>query len=151
MIGAALLLAAAAATAPTPMAERVARIAVLDKQTAKVREFALKPGMRVTSGRIAVTLRACETTPSWERPALSGAFVQIDEPARGKRLFSGWLFAESPSLASFEHPIYDVWVKNCAMRFPDTGPDTIGPARPKPASSAPKSPGIPSADDNSLR
>ncbi|MEM6827498.1 MAG: DUF2155 domain-containing protein, partial [Pseudomonadota bacterium] len=25
---------------------------------------------------------------------------------------------ESPSLNVVEHPIYDVWVKDCAMRFP---------------------------------
>ena len=156
MIGALLLLAAAVTDAPTPMAERVARVAVLNKQTAKVQEFALKPGMRATYGRLSVTLRACETTPPWERPAQTGAFVQIDDAASRKRVFSGWLFAESPSLNPFDHPVYDVWVKSCAMSFPESGPDTIGSGRAKAAetakpSSLPKSAATPSAEDSSPR
>ena len=34
------------------------------------------------------------------------------------KVFSGWLFRNSPSLNVVEHPIYDVWVKSCAMSFP---------------------------------
>ena len=41
-----------------------------------------------------------------------------DEDPEFNRVFSGWLFKNSPSLNVVEHPIYDVWVKDCAMSFP---------------------------------
>ena len=135
---------------PTPMAERVITFSVLNKNNGQTRDFRVRPGATVTFGRLTVRARACEATPPWERP-WSGAFLQIDDqPRRGsrQRVFSGWLFAESPSLNSVEHPVYDVWVKSCAMSFPEMGPDTIVAGRSSPAaaktSSAKKSP----ADDN---
>ncbi len=143
----------AAPATPTPMPQRVARIAALNKQNGRVQEFAVHPGSRVAYGRLAINVRACETTPPWERPSLSGAFVQIDDVETKKRLFSGWLFAETPSLNSFDNPVYDVWVRSCTMSFPETGPDTIvpGKSKPDPESSAPKSASTASATDSKPR
>jgi hypothetical protein len=31
-----------------------------------------------------------------------------------KRIFTGWMFASSPGLHAVEHPIYDVWLTDCA-------------------------------------
>lgn len=132
---------------PTPMPQRVATIAVLNKNNSRTRNFAVRPGQAITFERLTVRVRACEATPPWDRP-WSGAFVQVDDrpkrDAAAKRVFSGWLFAESPSINSFDHPVYDVWVKSCAMSFPETGPDTIvagrraSPPPPASASSAKK-------------
>lgn len=112
---------------PTPMNERVATVAAVDKRTSAVANFQIKPGDAVRFGGLTIRLRACEATPPWERPE-AGGFVQVDEALKkggARRVFSGWLFARSPGLATFEHPNYDVWVKACAMRFPETGPDTV--------------------------
>lgn len=127
---------------PTPNAERVLVIGVLDKVSSETRDLVLKPGNSVTFGKIRIAARTCEAAPPWERPH-TGAFLQIDGPGddnKPKRLFSGWLFAESPSLNSFDNARYDVWFKSCAMRFPETGPRTVvvGKAS-SAASSAPKS------------
>lgn len=142
---------------PTPMAERVIVFAVLNKNNGQTRDFRLKPGAVVNFGRLTIRARACEATPPWDRP-WSGAFLQIDDrPRRGgqKRVFSGWLFAESPSINSFDHPVYDVWVKSCAMSFPETGPDTIVAGKSAPstakASSAKKSASTDSAESNEER
>ena len=140
---------------PTPMAERIVTFAVLNKNNGQVRNYQVKPGAVVNVDRLTIRVRACEAMPPWERP-WTGAFLQIDDrPKRGgqKRVFSGWLFAESPSLNSFDHPVYDVWVKSCAMSFPDTGPDTIVAGRPAAAkaSSAKKSPSTASAESNNER
>ena len=111
----------------TPPAERTAVIGVLDKRLGTTAEFTLKPGERFSFGRISGILRGCEKTQPFERPQ-SGAFVQVVErpltlqgqsQAPLKTVFSGWLFAESPSLNPFVHPVYDVWLKSCTMRFPD--------------------------------
>jgi hypothetical protein len=124
-------------TEPTPMNERVVRFAVLNKQNGRVQEFTAKPGQVVAAGPLTVRIRACEATPAWDRP-WSGAFLQVDErPRRGgqRRVFSGWLFAESPSLNSMQHPNYDVWVKSCTMSFPEMGPQTVVAGRSTGASS----------------
>lgn len=110
------------------MAERVATLAVLNKQNGITRDLKMHPGQVVRMGNIIVRLRACATTPDWEEPPLTGAFIQVDiADAKGqfRRIFSGWTYAETPSLNPIAHPVYDVWVKSCAMRFPETGPETV--------------------------
>ncbi len=131
----------------TPMAERVAVIGMLNKRNGLARDVTLHPGQGVRWGNLVVRLRACETTADWEPEQLTGAFVQADK--RGPdgtwhRIFSGWLYKETPSLNVVEDPLYDVWPKSCTMRHPDIGPATVvaSPVSPAPnRSSAKKSAG----------
>ncbi len=106
----------------TPMAERVATIGLLNKRNNVTKDFELRPGESAEEGSVIVRLEACERTAPYEFPEQTGAFVQVDVRERRQsdftRVFSGWLFKESPSLNVVEHPIYDVWVKDCAMSFP---------------------------------
>jgi hypothetical protein len=114
--------------AETPMKDRVATLGLLNKRNGQWRDLTMKPGEGIRIGDVVVRLRACETTASWEQEQWTGAFVQvITRQANQKwlRAFSGWLYKESPSLNVVEHPIYDVWVKDCQMRHPEVGPDTI--------------------------
>ena len=125
--------AAPAVRNATPMAQRVAVLGLLNKRNGLSREIRLHPGQAVRVGDIIVRLRACETTAPWEPQTLTGAFVQADVRERDnkwRRVFSGWLYKESPSLNVVEHRIYDVWPKSCEMKHPDIGPETV------PASSA---------------
>lgn len=108
----------------TPMAERVAVIRLLNKRNGQMREFELRPGQAVRAGDVIVRLRACETTAPWEVQQLTGAFVQLDvanPQGQFQRVFSGWLYAESPGLNVVEHPIYDVWPRSCVMTHPEGG------------------------------
>lgn len=112
----------------TPMAERVAVIGVLNKRNGLTRDFRLHPGEGVRMGDLIVKVRACDQTEPYETDQLTGAFVQVivhERPDRWRRYFSGWLFKESPSLNTVEHPVWDVWTKACVMRHPDVGPDTL--------------------------
>ncbi|QUL36826.1 DUF2155 domain-containing protein [Erythrobacter sp. JK5] len=119
----------AAAAAPvidaegaTPMEERVATIGLLNKRNNVTEDLEMRPGESREVGPVIVRLSACERTAPWEMPQETGAFVQVEVLERGRsqhtRVFSGWLFKQSPSLNVVEHPIYDVWVKDCAMSFP---------------------------------
>jgi hypothetical protein len=134
-------------TSDTPMAERVAVIGVLNKRNGIARDITLHPGQGARLGDLIVRVRACETTADWESEQLTGAFIQADKrgtDGNWRRIFSGWLYKESPSLNVVEDPLYDVWPKSCTMRHPDTGPDTVaatssGAAPPR--SSAKKSAG----------
>ena len=111
----------AVAPGTTPMAERVAVIGLLNKRNGISRELTMKPGQALRVGDVIVRLRACETTAPWEVQTLTGAFVQVDvrnPQDQFQRVFSGWLYKETPSLNVVEHPIYDVWPKSCAMTHP---------------------------------
>ena len=141
----------------TPMAERVATLGLLNKRNGASRDVVLKPGKAARVGDVVVRLKACEQTAPWEQEHYTGAFVQVDVEAADnsavakgrrawRRVFSGWLFKERPALNVVQHPIYDVWVKSCAMTFPEGGPASTSGASgseddaPKPRSSAKKSP-----------
>ncbi|HET9811925.1 MAG TPA: DUF2155 domain-containing protein [Sphingomicrobium sp.] len=121
----------------TPMAQRVAVLGLLNKRNGIVKNLTMKPGQAVRVKDVIVRLKACETTAPWEPEDLTGAFVQLDvqgSDERWRRVFSGWLYKESPSLNVVEHPVYDVWPRSCAMTFP-AGP----PAPPPPRASSSRS------------
>lgn len=110
----------------TPVKDRVGTLALLNKRNDLVTELKLKTGESRRVGNVVVKLATCERTLPWERPVETGAFVQVfveeraksSEPLTWRKVFSGWLFKNSPSLSAVEHPVYDVWVKDCAMKFP---------------------------------
>ncbi len=129
-------------TTATPMRERVAVLGVLNKRNGMAREVSLHPGEAARFGDLVVRLRACETTADWESEQLTGAFVQADKrrpDGTWHRIFSGWLYKETPSLNVVEDPLYDVWPKSCTMRHPEMGPGTVAASSPAPRSSAKKS------------
>lgn len=133
----------------TPMDQRVAVLGLLNKRNGLVREIEMKPGETARIGRAIVRLRACEQTAPWEDPPETGAFVQLtvqdQRDDKWYRVFSGWLFRERPERNVIQHPIYDVYVKSCAMTYPGgepvarVTPKSASAAAPK-ASSAPQSP-----------
>ena len=110
----------------TPMAERMATLGIVNKRNNISRDIEIAPGESRRIDDVIVRLYACERTAPWEEPQETGAFVQVyvndrpnaDTDAVWGQVFSGWLFKESPSLNVVEHPVYDVWVKDCAMSFP---------------------------------
>jgi hypothetical protein len=114
----------------TPMAQRVAVIGLLNKRNGISRDLTMRPGQAMRVDGVIVRLRACETTAPWEIQQLTGAFVQVDvrnTQDKFQRVFSGWLYKESPSLNVVEHPVYDVWPKSCAMTHPEAGASTVRP------------------------
>jgi hypothetical protein len=128
----------------TPMPQRVAVLGILNKRNGIVKTIALHPGQSARWKDLLVRLRACETTAPWEEEKLTGAFVQVDvqKPDRTwNRIFSGWLYKESPSLNVVEHPVYDVWPKSCEMTYPAGPAAPAAPASSSNLSSAPKSGG----------
>ena len=113
----------AGASIGTPMKERVATIGLLNKRNNLSQDLEMKPGETRRVGDVIVRLDACERTAPWEMPQETGAFTQVwvrrpRDEGGFEKIFSGWLFKESPSLNVVEHPVYDVWIKDCAMSFP---------------------------------
>ena len=112
----------------TPMGERAAVIGLLNKRNGISTDLQMKPGEALRVGDAIVRLRACETTAPWESEVLTGAFLQLDVQGTDeafRRVFSGWVYKETPSLNVVEHPVYDVWPKSCAMTHPGAGEGTL--------------------------
>ena len=128
----------------TPVKDRVARLGLLNKRNNVEQDVVLKSGESRRIGNVFIKLATCEKTLPWEDPPEVGAFVQVfveqradaSKPFVWVKTFSGWLFKNSPSINLVEHPVYDVWVKDCAMKFPGEEEDAAASA-----SSAPKAAG----------
>ena len=87
----------------------------LDKVTARISPIHAPVGQVVRFGTLEITVQRCLKRPP-EEPPESAALLDIREVRPGEApvaLFQGWMFASSPSLNALEHPIYDVWVKDC--------------------------------------
>ena len=94
---------------------QVAVFSALDKVTAHISKFEVALGQTATFGALKITPRACYSRPPTEEPKTT-TFVEIDETqldGSEKRIFTGWMFAESPGIYGLEHPTYDVWLTEC--------------------------------------
>ena len=117
----ALLCAVSALTPPdAALADKISNpIAVfdgLDKITGRIISFEVGINETVQFGALQITPRVCYSRPPTDAPQ-TDAFAQvdeIDEQKQIKRIFSGWMFADSPGLHGVEHPVYDVWLTDCA-------------------------------------
>jgi hypothetical protein len=95
----------------------VAVFAALDKVTARISKLEAKLNESVRFGALKVTPRACYSRPPTEPPKTT-AFVEVDEmqlDGKEKRIFTGWMFADSPGLNAVEHPVFDVWLTECTQ------------------------------------
>lgn len=87
----------------------------LDKVTARVSTFVAPLNQPVRFGTLEITALRCVKAPPEETPE-SSAFLVIRDIKPGEppvELFRGWMMASSPALSALEHPVYDVWVKDC--------------------------------------
>lgn len=99
----------------------IAVFAALDKVTARISPLEIRIGETMKFGALTVTPRVCYTRPPTE-PPLTSAFVEVDEiklSGERQRIFSGWMFAQSPGLHAVEHPVFDVWLTNCKTEEPE--------------------------------
>lgn len=93
----------------------VAEFAGIDKITGRIIAFDVYVDETVQFGALQVTPRVCYSSPEEEEPK-TDSFVEVDEitlDRKIRRIFSGWMFAESPGLNAVEHAVYDVWLKSC--------------------------------------
>ena len=131
----------------------------LDKITGRTITFDVAIDETVRFGTLEITPRVCYSRPPTEAPR-TDVFAQVDEvdeKQAHKRVFSGWMFADSPGLHGIEHPIYDIWLLNCKGGttviheapqvdasapdenvFPDEATDPNAQASPQAAPAAPK-------------
>ena len=119
---------AEAEPAPAPAKQRIANpiaeFTGVDKITGRIITFDVYINETVQFGALQVTPRVCYSRPKEEEPK-TDSFVEVDEitlDRETRRIFTGWMFADSPGLNAVEHPIYDVWLKGCKAAPSDAAP-----------------------------
>ena len=120
----AILALATPALAET-IANPVAQFSGLDKITGRITEFDVYINETVQFGALQITPRACYTRPPTETQRTS-VFVEVDQVAlTGKieRIFTGWMFADSPALNAIDHAVYDIWLLDCKQSSDVPPPD----------------------------
>jgi hypothetical protein len=116
----------------------IALFSGLDKVTGVTTNFEVKVGEESKFGTFFVKPFVCYSRPITEEPKTAG-FVEVDvQEADGQRqrLFSGWMFAESPGLSGVEHPIFDVWLTGC--KDPNAPPPPVELAPKDPTGDVPE-------------
>lgn len=129
----AMLSLASPALAET-IANPIAAFSGLDKITGRITNFDVYINETVQFGALQLTPRACYTRPATETQRTS-VFLEVDQVSlKGgtQRMFTGWMFADSPALNAIDHPVYDIWLVDCRQQS-----DTPPPEQPAPDPSAP--------------
>nr|WP_298103103.1 DUF2155 domain-containing protein [uncultured Shinella sp.] len=117
-----VLAAAAVSLALAPVSSHAARIenpvaafSGIDKITGRITNFDVYIGETVQFGALQVTPKVCYSRDDTEAQKVT-SFVEVDEitlDRKIRRIFTGWMFADSPGLNAVEHPVYDVWLVEC--------------------------------------
>ncbi len=126
-----LLLLVGPALAET-IANPVAEFSGLDKITGRITNFDVYINETVQFGALQITPRACYTRPPTETQRTS-VFVEVDQVSLRRsvtRIFTGWMFADSPALNAIDHPVYDIWLMDCKQTTDVPPPSSDGGAAP---------------------
>jgi hypothetical protein len=117
------------------IANPVASFSGLDKITGRITKFDVYVDETVQFGALQITPRVCYTRPPTETQRTS-VFVEVDQVSlKGQisRLFTGWMFADSPALNAIDHAVYDIWIEDCKQQTDIPPPEAAAPAADTPA------------------
>jgi len=118
LIAVSLALSVAAPALAARIENPVAVFSGIDKITGRITTFDVYVGETVQFGALQVTPRVCYSRDETEPPKTT-TFVEVDEitlDRKIRRLFTGWMFADSPGLNAVDHAVYDVWLKECKQQ-----------------------------------
>lgn len=110
----------------------VAEFSGLDKITGRITRFDVYIDETVQFGALQITPRACYTRPPTETQRTS-VFVEVDQVSLRRtvqRVFTGWMFADSPALNAIDHAVYDIWLIDCKASSEVPPPTKDGDAAP---------------------
>ena len=91
-------------------------IQVLDKISSKNTLLKLKNGTETKHKDLLIRSMKCKNSEFDDNPEIT-AYIQVKDVTKKTNddvfVFNGWMFSSSPSIAPFDHPIYDIWLVNC--------------------------------------
>ena len=91
-------------------------IKILDKISSKNTLLKLKNGEIKKFNDLSIKSLKCKNSEFDDNPEIT-AYIQVRDLTNKSNnevfVFNGWMFSSSPSIAPFDHPVYDVWLVNC--------------------------------------
>jgi len=91
-------------------------IKVLDKISSKNILLKLKNGEDIKYKDLLIKSIKCRNSEFDDNPEIT-AYIQVRDLTNKNKndvfVFNGWMFSSSPSIAPFDHPVYDIWLVSC--------------------------------------
>tara|TARA_B100000900_G_scaffold389635_1_gene382707 strand:- start:300 stop:704 length:405 start_codon:yes stop_codon:yes gene_type:complete len=91
-------------------------IKILDKISSKNELIKLINNKEFIYKDLAIKSIKCTDSKLDDNPEVK-AYIQVKDLTKKDRnnvfVFNGWMFSSSPSIAPFDHPVYDIWLVKC--------------------------------------
>ena len=91
-------------------------IKILDKISSKNELIKIINGKEIKYKDLLIKSIKCKNSEFDDNPEIT-AYIQVKDLTNknkdGVFVFNGWMFSSSPSIAPFDHPVYDVWLVKC--------------------------------------
>ena len=76
----------------------------------------LKNGEYFRHKDLSIKSMKCKNSEFDDNPEIT-AYIQVKDLTNKNKddvfVFNGWMFSSSPSIAPFDHPVYDIWLVGC--------------------------------------
>ena len=96
--------------------KKYTKIKILDKISSKNISVELINGENFKYSDLQIKSIKCKHSEFDDDPEII-AYVQVKDLSNKKNdevyVFNGWMFSSSPSIAPFDHPVYDIWLVKC--------------------------------------
>jgi len=91
-------------------------IKILDKISSKNIQIKLINGQEFRYKDLSIKSMKCSNSEFDDNPEVT-AYIQVKDLTNKDNdnvfVFNGWMFSSSPSIAPFDHPVYDIWLISC--------------------------------------
>jgi len=91
-------------------------IKILDKISSKNILINLENGEETEHKDLLIKSMKCKNSEFDDNPEIT-AYIQVKDLTKKNNndvfIFNGWIFSSSPSIAPFDHPVYDIWLTGC--------------------------------------
>ena len=91
-------------------------IKILDKINSKNQLIKLINNEEYIYKDLSIKSMKCTESEFDDNPEIK-AYIQVKDLTKKNRnnvfVFNGWMFSSSPSIAPFDHPVYDIWLVSC--------------------------------------
>ena len=95
---------------------KIVVIKILDKVNSKNSTLRINIGEEIKFNDLLIRPMKCRNSEFDDDPEIT-AYLQVKDLTNKNRddvfVFNGWMFSSSPSIAPFDHPVYDIWLVKC--------------------------------------
>ena len=91
-------------------------IKILDKISSQTSQLSLNIEKETKFENLIIKVLKCKNSEFDDNPEVT-AYIQVQDITIKNNdqvfIFNGWTFSSSPSIALFDHPVYDIWLTKC--------------------------------------